>query len=149
MNQKAQLEFKHCKYRGTLALIKHYFHSFFKQNNGISKVHMYKPLLSDIQIQDRLKLSRTYRQKVRNDKKIHYCLLKDEKWFYTTFCHSKNKIIPNKTMFKTEEEAQYNVPEIHSCHFATRVNDNFFVCYISEHLKLKHLSKNLTFMMYY
>jgi hypothetical protein len=50
---------------------------------------------------------------------FHDCLL-DEKWFYTTTCHSKNKIIP-KTIHETEEDAKFNAPKICSRRFATKV----------------------------
>jgi hypothetical protein len=158
MNQRAKLEYKHCKYRGTLLLTKHHFETFFKQNNGTFKVHLYKPLLTDKQIDDRLKWSRIYKQKARNDPNFHYCFL-DEKWFYTTSRRSKNKIIP-QTIYESEQEAKFNAPKIRSRRFATKVmfmgvvsppnkrykhNGKIFLRRISEHVELKRLSHNQKF----
>jgi hypothetical protein len=100
MNEKAKLDFEgKCRYRGTLMLTKDHFHNFFEQNNGFLKAHVYKPLLPDKQIEDRVKWCKEYNKKVRKGNNFHYCFL-DEKWFYTTSRHTKNKIIP-KTRHET------------------------------------------------
>jgi hypothetical protein len=158
MNEKAKLDFQHkCKFRGTLTLTKHHFDVFFNQNNGFLKGHLYKPLLSDEHIKKRLKWSKKYKQKVREDD-FHYCFL-DEKWFYTTSRRTKNKIIP-KTIYETEEDAKFNSPKIRSRRFATKVmfmgvvsppnrrynhDGKIFLHRISEHSELKRLSHNQKF----
>jgi hypothetical protein len=155
MNEKTKLEFQHkCKYRGTLTLTKHHFDVFFTQNNGFLKGHLYKPLLSDEHIKDRLNWSKKNKQKIREDD-FHYCFL-DKKWFYNTSCCSKNKII-TKTIYKTKKDAKFNSPKNCSCHFATKVmfmgvvspptrihnhDGKIYLDQISEHSELKQLSHN-------
>ena len=46
---------------------------------------------------------------------LWYCFL-DKKWFYTTSCRKKYKILP-KAEFESDEEAEVGMPRAHShCH---------------------------------
>jgi hypothetical protein len=73
MNEEAKLDFEgKCRYRGTLKLTKHHFYTFFQRNNGFLKAHVYKPLLSDKQMEDRVNWCKEYK---KSEKRRQFSLL--------------------------------------------------------------------------
>ena len=82
MKKQDREVYSDCPIRGNLKMNKYFFWQFFYHHRGPLKHPVTKPRLTKEHIQNRLKFTKKWIEKLNNEV-IYACFL-DEKWFYTT-----------------------------------------------------------------